>query len=137
MPRSTRAAFGRIMEIGGAPMTERTLRGRERLVARGRKLEYFTVGWNCLEGIVALVSGLVAGSVALVGFGLDSFIEVTSGAALLWRLHRDRDPATRERAEHLSLRIVGSCSCCFRYMWHTIRWIRSSRTKRPKEAFLE
>lgn len=82
---------------------------REQLVDRGRKLEYFTIGWNSLEAIAALVSGLVAGSVALVGFGLDSFIEVTSGVALLWRLHHDRNAASRERAEHLTLRIVGTC----------------------------
>ncbi len=82
---------------------------RERLVERGRKLEYFTIGWNSLEAIAALLSGLVVGSVALVGFGLDSFIEVTSGAALLWRLHHDSDAASRERAERLTLRIVGSC----------------------------
>ena len=90
-------------------MPERSLPTRAQLVTRGRKLEYFTIGWNCLEAIVALASGLAAGSVALVGFGLDSFIEVTSGTALLWRLHRDRDVGSRERAERLSLRIVGSC----------------------------
>lgn len=87
----------------------RIIATREQLVNRGRKLEYFTIGWNSLEAVVALVSGLVAGSVALVGFGLDSCIEVTSGVALLWRLHHDRNAASRERAERLTLRIVGSC----------------------------
>ena len=58
-------------------------------VRRGRRLEYLTVGWNSLEGLIAVGAGLVAGSVALVGFGFDSVIEVTSGAALLWRLHLD------------------------------------------------
>jgi len=75
-------------------------------VRRGLWLEYLTVGWNSLEGIIALVAGFAAGSIALVGFGFDSIIEVTSGAALLWRLHLDA-PERRERAEQVSLKIVG------------------------------
>ena len=82
---------------------------RERLVQRGRRLEYFTIGWNCIEAVVSVVSGLLAGSVALIGFGLDSLIEVASATALLWRLLHDKDISRRERAEHLTLRIVGSC----------------------------
>jgi len=82
---------------------------REHFVKRARRLEHITIAWNSVEAAVAILSGLLAGSVALVGFGLDSFIEVTSGVALLWRLHRDGSVASRERAEHLSLRIVGSC----------------------------
>jgi hypothetical protein len=62
---------------------------RSDLVRRGQRLEYFTVGYNCFEGVVSVVAGLIAGSVSLVGFGLDSLIEVMSGAALLWRLHHD------------------------------------------------
>jgi hypothetical protein len=58
------------------------------LARQGRRLEYFTIA---IEAITALASGILAGSVALVGFGLDSIIEVISGAALLWRLHRDID----------------------------------------------
>ena len=82
---------------------------RDRFVERGRRLEYVTIFWNSLEALAALVSGLIAGSVALVGFGLDSLIEVTSGAALLWRLHQDKDNSKREEAERFTLRIVGSC----------------------------
>ena len=52
---------------------------------------------------------MIAGSVALVGFGLDSLIEVASGITLLWRLHNDADPGQREKADRLALRIVGSC----------------------------
>ena len=59
---------------------------REEDVSRGRRLEYFTIGYNSLEGVTSIVAGLIAGSVSLVGFGLDSLIEVTSGATLLWRL---------------------------------------------------
>lgn len=83
--------------------------GRAALVRRGRHLEYLTITYNCLEGVVAIVLGLLAGSIALVGFGFDSCVEVTSGATLLWRLRADEDQARRERAEALSLRIVGVC----------------------------
>lgn len=82
---------------------------RASLVNRGRKLEYFTIGYNSLEGLIAVVAGLIAGSIALVGFGFDSLIEVTSGAVLLWRLHADLDEARRERVEAIALRIVGIC----------------------------
>ncbi len=82
---------------------------RPALVKRGRHLEYFTIGYNSLEGLIAVAAGLMAGSIALVGFGFDSLIEVTSGAVLLWRLHADVDEARRERVEAISLRIVGAC----------------------------
>ena len=51
----------------------------------------------------------MAGSISLVGFGIDSFIEVTSGATLLWRMSVDADEKSRERNERLSIRIVGAC----------------------------
>lgn len=82
---------------------------RELLVKRGKRLEYSTISWSCLEAVAAIVSGLLAGSVALVGFGLDSLIEVASGTALLWRLRQDKNVAERENAERLTLRIVGWC----------------------------
>ena len=75
-------------------------------VRRGRALEYLTIGWNSLEGLIAIASGLFAGSIALVGFGVDSVIEVSSGAALLWRLHLDSSER-RERAEQVALKLVG------------------------------
>ena len=82
---------------------------RQRLVRRGRRLEYFTIAYNSAEGLVSIVAGLIAGSVSLVGFGLDSLIEVTSGTALLWRLHHDLDHSRREQVERITLRIVGGC----------------------------
>ncbi|HUS12330.1 MAG TPA: cation transporter [Pyrinomonadaceae bacterium] len=82
---------------------------RPALIKKGRYLEYFTIGYNSLEGLIAVAAGLMAGSIALVGFGFDSLIEVTSGAALLWRLHADVNEARRERVEAISLRIVGVC----------------------------
>ena len=83
---------------------------RETSVRRGPPVEYFTIAWNSLEAVIAIVAGLLAGSIALVGFGLDSVIEVTSGGALLWRLRTDADHAKRERVELISLRIVGVLS---------------------------
>ncbi len=68
---------------------------------RGRRLEYFTIAWNSLEAIAAIVAGLIAGSIALVGFGADSVIEVSSGAIVLWRL------VSREHRERLALRLIG------------------------------
>ncbi|CAN5706026.1 cation transporter [soil metagenome] len=82
---------------------------RSSLVKRGRYLEYFTIGYNSLEGLIAVVAGLISGSIALVGFGFDSLIEVTSGVTLLWRLRADVDEERRERVEAISLRIVGAC----------------------------
>ena len=82
---------------------------RARLVRRGKRLEWLTIAWNSLEALVSLVAGLLAGSVSLVGFGFDSLIELTSGAALLWRMSADADEERRERVERTSLRIVGGC----------------------------
>ena len=76
---------------------------------RGRRLEYFTVAWNSAEAVAALIAGFLAGSIALVGFGLDSVIEISSGAVLLWRLRAEHDAQGRERAEHRALRLVGIC----------------------------
>src|SRR5260370_27991823 len=82
---------------------------RPYLIRHGQRLEYFTIAWNSLEALVSIVAGVIAGSVSLVGFGLDSLIEVTSGAALLRRLHHDTDPSRRENIERKTLRIVGLC----------------------------
>ncbi len=79
------------------------------LVALGRRLEYFTIAWNTFEAAVALISGLLAGSIALVGFGLDSVIETISAGILLWRLHAKDDPVRRERTERTARRLVGVC----------------------------
>jgi len=80
------------------------------LIARqGRRLEYFTIGWNTMEGLIAVGAGAMAGSVSLVGFGVDSFIEVASGSAVLWRMAVDTEPHRREHRERIALRVVGTC----------------------------
>src|SRR5438445_12857483 len=63
--------------------------GREAALRQGIALEAVTVGYNTLEGLVAIAAGIAAGSVALTGFGIDSVIEVTSGALLWWRLRAE------------------------------------------------
>jgi divalent metal cation (Fe/Co/Zn/Cd) transporter len=70
-------------------------------IQNGRRLEYLTIGWNSLEAIIALAAGAIAGSIALIGFGVDSIIEVSSGAILLWRL------VSGEHREQLALKLVG------------------------------
>jgi divalent metal cation (Fe/Co/Zn/Cd) transporter len=84
---------------------------RSALLRRGLLLEYLTVGWNIGEGVVGVVSGLVAGSPALIGFGVDSFVESVSGAALIWRLRSeiggDLDGDAIDRVERRAERFVG------------------------------
>ena len=84
---------------------------RERSLRHGIRLEYLTVGWNILEGAVAILSGTIAGSVALVGFGIDSAIESSSGTVLLWRLHAERKGQDVERLENQALKLVGIGFC--------------------------
>jgi len=74
------------------------------------RLEYLTVGWNLVEGLVAVSVALRAGSVALFGFGVDSFVELASGAILIWRLRADagaRDDHGRLHLDLRALRLVG------------------------------
>ena len=90
-------------------MAQSAIFERPVVVRHGRRLEYFTIAWNALEGLVAVVAGVIAGSISLVGFGIDSFIEVTSGSVLLWRMSVDEDVQRRELNEKRALRIVGAC----------------------------
>jgi divalent metal cation (Fe/Co/Zn/Cd) transporter len=83
------------MKTGTAAINQK---GLER---RGRLLAYLTIGWNSLEAIIAVGAGVVAGSIALVGFGFDSVIEVSSGAIILWRLF------SGEHREKIALKLVG------------------------------
>jgi divalent metal cation (Fe/Co/Zn/Cd) transporter len=76
-------------------------------VRRGILLNYLTVGYNAIEAIVSIAAGFVSGSVALVSFGVDSGIEVTSSLAAHWRLRADTDPERRQRVERLTHRIIG------------------------------
>lgn len=84
---------------------------REELHRRGLRLEWFTVGWNAVEGVVAVGAGLFSGSVSLMAFGADSTIEVISAVALLWRLRRagpDASAEERGAAEKRALYLVAA-----------------------------
>ncbi len=84
---------------------------RRLLLNRGLRLEYLTVGWNLVEGAVALVAAAATGSVALIGFGVDSFVESLSGAVLIWRLRSESngelDEDAVERLERRAALFVG------------------------------
>jgi cation diffusion facilitator family transporter len=84
---------------------------RRALHGRALWLEYFTIGWNVIEGVVAIGAGLLAGSVALVGFGVDSAVEVISAVGLLWRLRKAGPEATvaeESGAERRALYVVAA-----------------------------
>lgn len=84
---------------------------RARLLRRGLWLEYLTVGWNVIEGLIAIGAGMAAGSVALIGFGIDSFVESVSGSVLIWRLRAETtgsaDDERLEQIERRAERLVG------------------------------
>ncbi len=84
---------------------------REPLLARALRLEYLTVAWNVLEGLIGVAAAIAAGSVALLGFGIDSFVETASGGVLIWRLVSERgtrDPEAIESLERSARRLVGA-----------------------------
>jgi cation diffusion facilitator family transporter len=88
-----------------------TLVARERLQRRGVRLEWFTVAWNVAEALVAIVAGVAAGSIALIGFGIDSGIEVVAASALLWRFRQAKADARPEEhcdAERRALYVVSA-----------------------------
>ena len=91
-------------------MTAERLNGeRKSLLGRAVRLEWLTVGWNAVEGVIAVAAALAAGSVALLGFGIDSFVETVSGAVILWRLgaeRRAKDATRIDRVEGIARRGV-------------------------------
>jgi hypothetical protein len=130
-----------------------TAERRVTLHRRALWLEYFTVGWNVAEAVVAIGAGIIAGSVALIGFGADSAIEVVSAVGLLWRLRKagPHAPVGEEStAEKRALYVVAitffllalyitwearksplSWPCC---RWRSCRLSRSSRAGRQGDG---
>jgi divalent metal cation (Fe/Co/Zn/Cd) transporter len=86
--------------MSGATLTQER---RRRLHRRVRFIVVFTITWNVIEAIIAISAGAIASSAALIGFGLDSVIEVASAAAIAWQFTR-KDP---ERWERVTVRIIG------------------------------
>ncbi len=84
---------------------------RAALLERGLRLEYLTVGWNVLEGLIAVGAGIASGSIALIAFGMDSLVEMISGIVLIGRLGAERrgglDEASLERVERRAEILVG------------------------------
>jgi len=84
---------------------------RPALIRRGLLLEYLTVGWNVLEGLIAILAGVASCSIALIAFGVDSVVETISGVVLIWRLRAeergDLDEDGVERVERRAERLVG------------------------------
>jgi hypothetical protein len=113
---------------------------RATAIRSGVSLEVLTIGWMLAEAVVAIAAGIAAGSVLLIAFGADSVIELLSGAALLWRLHREsrgESPASVETAEHQAVRVsavllVLPRSCC------SAGWCRRrGKRSRPLASVLE
>jgi divalent metal cation (Fe/Co/Zn/Cd) transporter len=77
---------------------------RPRDVGRALRLEYLTVGWNVVEGIIGVTAAIAANSVALLGFGIDSFVESASAGVLIWRLRAERNHRDPERIEQIERR---------------------------------
>jgi hypothetical protein len=101
-------------------------RRRERAgdLRRALGLEYLTIGWNLVEGLIAITAATASGSVALLGFGIDSFVECTSGGILVWRLRAERrelDPEQIERLDHRAPKLVAVS---------LLRWLRTWRSMR-------
>lgn len=89
------------------PAAHTPVPARVALVRRGRLLAWFTIAWNALEGLVGIAAGLAAGSIALIGFGVDSYVEVFAGAVILWRLAAERHgQEISEAAERRAVRLI-------------------------------
>lgn len=89
-------------------MAELSVVERQAVVRRGLWLNYTTLGYNSLESVIGLGAGLAAGSVALVGFGADSLIELAASSTALWRLHSDHRVHHRARNEVIAQRVIGA-----------------------------
>ena len=79
------------------------LTSRESLVRRAKGLAWLGMGWHAIEAVVAIVAGIAAGSIALVGFGIDSVVEAMAGFVLLWRFaaRRSESDGAERRAQQL------------------------------------
>jgi divalent metal cation (Fe/Co/Zn/Cd) transporter len=109
---------------------------RPRLLSRALRLEYLTVGWNMVEGGVAIAAAIAAGSVALMGFGIDSFVESASGAVLIWRLLAERRATNEGRIEDVERRaqklVAASLALLAVYIaWDSITSILAGERPQP------
>ncbi|HEY5277397.1 MAG TPA: cation transporter [Coriobacteriia bacterium] len=109
---------------------------RPALLRRALRLEYLTVGWNIIEGAIAIAAATASGSVALLGFGIDSFVESASGSVMIWRLLAERNAADEERIEQVERRarklVAGSLVLLAAYIaWDSITSILAGDRPQP------
>ena len=111
---------------------------RPALLRRALWLEYLTVGWNLVEGVVAIAAAMASGSVALLGFGIDSFVESASGSVMIWRLQAERNAGEdeEERIEQVERRaqklVAGSLVLLAAYIaWDSITSLIAGERPEP------
>jgi divalent metal cation (Fe/Co/Zn/Cd) transporter len=124
------------MTSGASPLLTTLAPARPQLLRRALRLEYLTVGWNVIEGAIAVAAALAAGSVALLGFGIDSFVESASGCILIWRLLAERRAADEESVEQVERRarklVAGSLALLAAYIaWDSISSIVAGERPQP------
>lgn len=90
------------MSVGADPDVDE----RAQVVRRATVLNRLTIGWNVIEGIVAIAAGVAASSVGLIAFGLDSGIEVSAALVLAWRLHQERRDGCQLGADDRARKLV-------------------------------
>ena len=81
---------------------------RDQAVTRQKRLTAATIGWNVIEGVIAVAAGVAAGSVTLVGFGLDSGIEVSAALVLAWRLAQERRSGCKQEVDRIAQRLIAA-----------------------------
>jgi divalent metal cation (Fe/Co/Zn/Cd) transporter len=94
------------METASVPLQVQDTHERESLVGRAKLLAWLGIGWHAIEAAVAIAAGVVAGSIALIGFGADSLVESFAGFTLIWRFGASR--ARSESAEVRAQRLIGA-----------------------------
>jgi len=82
-------------------MTELAIGDRRRWLERSKHLQWLTVGWNAVEAVIAITAAIAAGSVALMAFGLDSIVEMSSGLVILWRIGAERRARSAEQIDRV------------------------------------
>jgi divalent metal cation (Fe/Co/Zn/Cd) transporter len=129
---------GRLPGPRGAGLQVTAASTRPALLRRALRLEYLTVGWNVVEGVIAIAAAMASGSVALLGFGIDSFVESASGSVMIWRLRAERnaDEDDEERIEHVERRaqklVAGSLVLLAVYIaWDSITSLLANERPEP------
>jgi divalent metal cation (Fe/Co/Zn/Cd) transporter len=89
-------------------MTTPTMR-REHAVRRVTLLNNLTIAWNVIEGVVAIAAGLAAASISLLGYGLDSAVEVSTSVVLAWRLRQERRGGCMTGYDRRATRLIALC----------------------------